>query len=93
MEVSNDVWGADSTAHHASRTLNSEEGWVIAKSKLLEQLLIDTFESIGLGREEYYELRIELCHNIVETAGDILIKRINAIGEDYSDLIKRAENE
>jgi len=113
----NDVWGADSTAHHASRTLNPEEGWVVTKSKELEQLLSDTFNDIGLGGEEYYELRLELCHNIVETAGDIIIKRIdsrigskilfsalfrtskcptlliNAIGKEYKELIKQAENE
>ncbi len=113
----NDVWGADSTAHYASRTLNPEEGWVVTKSKELEQLLSDTFNDIGLGGEEYYELRLELCHNIIETAGDIIIKRvdskigskilfsalfrtsrcptllINAIGKEYEELIKQAENE
>jgi len=77
----NDVWGADSTAHYASRTLNPEEGWVVTKSKELEQLLSGSFDDIGLGGEEYYELRVELCHSIIETAGDIIIKRVdNKIG-------------
>jgi hypothetical protein len=71
----NDVWGADYTAHHASRTLLIDEGYVITKAKVLEQVLYSTFDGLGLGGDEYYDLRLELCHNLVEAGVDILMKR------------------
>ena len=79
----NDMWGADFTAHHKSRTLDPNEGYVITKAKVLEQMLYDTFKSLGLGGDEYYDLRIELCHNLVETGVDILMKRMHPmIGQE-----------
>lgn len=93
----NDVWGADSTAHHPVliyRQGEGYEGYVIAKAKVLEQGLYITFESLGLGGKEYYDVRLELCHNLVETGIDILMKRKDRmIGQKiiYSALLRSPE--
>lgn len=73
----NDVWGEDSTAHHRSRTLLRTEGYVITKAKALHEYLYANSEDYrnleGLGIT--YDIYIELCHEMVEAAGDVLIAR------------------
>jgi len=72
----NDVWGADFTAHHSGITFGATEGYVIAKAKML-------MEAAPLPPELPIpaELALELYHNFVETAVDVLIMRIDpAIG-------------
>ena len=71
----NNLWGADSTAHLASLTLLPDEGYVITKAKLLDEYL----KSVS---SDYYDLfkdhpavALEVCHNIVEAAGDIVLVR------------------
>ena len=71
----NDVWGADSTAHHASLTLIPDQGYVITKAIMLDSILMEYPSYAGLGLPE--DIRIDMCHNVVEAAGDILIKRIS----------------
>jgi hypothetical protein len=72
----NDVWGADSTAHHrcASAQCDEGDGYVVAKAKemLLPQAYGDYLLN-GLGLP--YPVALELCHNIVESALDLLIKK------------------
>ncbi len=67
----NDVWGADFTAHHAGRTFGQDEGYVIAKARALAVLAPLPVE---LGIPE--DAALELYHNFVETAVDVLVKRI-----------------
>jgi hypothetical protein len=78
----NDLWGADFTAHHQERSY-LPKGYIIRKAEDLNVLLDTDF--LSLGMPDYgnsHDLRIELCHNLVETAGDILIKKADAlIGE------------
>jgi len=77
----NDVWGADYTAHHEACTTGIDEGYIIAKARWLEGMLAYAGVWAGLGLEgPYYDaLRLELCHIIVESAGDILIKKADAM--------------
>ena len=72
----NDMWGADSTAHWNART-NPGEGYVITKAIVLEVALSDAWVLLGIAHPDYYPLRVELCHNLIETAGDIIIRRID----------------
>lgn len=70
----NDIWGADSTAHHASRTLLPDEGYVITKANILNNYLLTIPEYAAL-LGGYPEVAVEICHNIVEAAGDIVLVR------------------
>jgi hypothetical protein len=46
----NDLWRADSTAHHAWRTLLPDEGYVITKAKILnDHLMLDPNYAALLG--------------------------------------------
>jgi len=83
----NDVWGADFTAHHRALTItapgdfpgNLEPGYVIIKAHLLnsDPTMDNYFKSLGLSNDnlEQLELRVEMCHQLVETAGDLIIRR------------------
>lgn len=94
----NDVWGADFTAHHQAQTITTpadfplvtgeiEPGYVIIKAVALnsDPTLNSYFESLGLYNTDpgQFRLRLELCHNLVESAGDLIIKKIDQrVGED-----------
>ncbi len=67
----NDLWGSDLTAHHASRTLAPGEGYVITKALELHEFLslIPAYAELGLPPE----VSLEVCHNLVESAGDLLV--------------------
>ena len=73
----NDKWGADSTAHHNSRTLDPGEGYIITKAGMLSLALAPYWAAIetALGGTLDDAIKIELCHNIVEAAGDVVLKR------------------
>jgi hypothetical protein len=76
----NDVWGADSRAHHQAITLNPHDpGWVIVKAYELEGRLNLTgyLEFLGMGYGEASYFAIEICHNLIETAGDIVLKDVD----------------
>jgi hypothetical protein len=85
----NDVWGMDFTAHWKARTLPAPggfpedlpPGYVIIKAYELNQILtIYIPEWADLLPDE--NLRISLAHDLVETAVDILIARMDPqIGE------------
>jgi hypothetical protein len=73
----NDLWGADSTAHHAGRTFGLTEGYVIAKAKELSTLAPLPSE-LGIPSDA----ALELYHNFVESGVDLLVKRLDpAIGD------------
>ncbi len=73
----NGVWGADSTAHVAALTTTSAtgepEGYIITKAKMLDQYLADTWAALGIGGAEYADLRLTICHEIIEIIVDIQI--------------------
>lgn len=73
----NDAWGADSTAHHASLTLIPGQGYVITKAIMLDSILMNDPSYAGL--ELPADIRVDMCHNVVEAAGDILIKRMDPL--------------
>jgi len=73
----NDVWGADFTAHWMARTTGIAEGYIITKATALHWFLWDNFpeyQALSLLGVDY-DTYIELCHNVVEQSGDIIIKR------------------
>ncbi|NQU12029.1 hypothetical protein HQ590_14640 [bacterium] len=68
----NDAFGADSTAHHAGRTVGLDEGYIIAKAGALLALKPLPPE---LGIPE--PVALSLAHGVVEIAVDIMIKRLD----------------
>jgi hypothetical protein len=66
----NDVWGADSTAHHLCRTCGAGEGYAITKAKELLNIAPLPPE---LGIPE--DVAIEIFHEIVENSVDILVSK------------------
>lgn len=71
----NDTWGADSTAHHASLTLDPNEGYVITKAKMLDEYLKSVSTDYSNLLKDYPDVALEICHNIIEAAGDIVLVR------------------
>jgi hypothetical protein len=71
----NGIWGADHVAHYSSLTGDPSKGYIIAKAEMLEQIFgqMNVWAGLGLAGDMYYDLRIELCHNIVEYVVDIQI--------------------
>jgi len=78
----NDVWGMDYTAHWKARSIATPPdfpaefppGYVIIKAYQLNEILkenIPQYAALNLPDG----LAIEVCHNLVEAAGDILIAR------------------
>ena len=75
----NDAFAADSTAHWSAIT-NPIEGYVITKAQLLNFIILGAPGDPDLMA--FYsgldlETQIAICHNIVETAGDVIIKRMD----------------
>lgn len=76
----NDVWGADSTAHHSGITFGLGKGYVIAKAEILLSYLNSIQEYVDL--EIPVPVGMEIAHQLVEDAVDILMKRVDSkIGE------------
>jgi len=66
--------GSDLTAHIASRTLDPAEGYIITKALALNDILVldpryAALVALGLTPEA----SLEICHNLVESAGDLII--------------------
>ncbi len=68
----NDVWGADSTAHHSGITFGQDEGYVIAKAEILLNILksIPAYQALNIPDS----VGMEIAHQLVEEAVDILMK-------------------
>jgi hypothetical protein len=74
----NDTWGADYTAHHRALTLASfpGDGYIITKARALVLGLNDYWAGIeALIGPIDYSIKLELCHNIVEAAGDVILRK------------------
>ncbi|MDI6849222.1 MAG: hypothetical protein QME69_05450 [Candidatus Saccharicenans sp.] len=86
--VHNDLCGADSTAHRRALTIappgdfpgNLEPGYIIIKAQALNShpTMNNYFRSPGWlnDNREYFALRMEMCHQLVECAGDLIIRRL-----------------
>ncbi len=70
----NNLWGADSTAHHAGRTVGLTEGYVIAKAKALGDM-VPLPQQLGIPPEA----TLKLYHAIVEAGVDILITQADPL--------------
>lgn len=71
----NDVWAADFTAH-GSACLYPGQGYIIKKAEILNGPLVAYLSSMGIDIPP--EIAMELSHNLVEGAGDIVIRRYDA---------------
>jgi hypothetical protein len=65
----NDAWGADFTAHHQCTQCGAPYGYVIAKALWM----VDNASLAGLGIPD--DVALEVHHNVVESAVDLLIRR------------------
>jgi len=70
----NDTWGADRTAHHQALTTGLAEGYIITKATMLSAA-IDWGALEAVVGAIPADVRLEVCHNIVEAAGDVVLKR------------------
>mgnify|MGYP002682391418 CR=1 FL=1 len=72
----NNAWGADWTAHTSSLTLDPDKGYIVTKAELLHAILMNDEDYAALfGSDDVYPVAIEICHNLVEAAGDVILKR------------------
>ena len=79
----NDVWGADSTAHHSGRTFGQNEGYIIAKAIMLGEILKQVPDYAALGLPD--PVTLEISHELLENGVDLLIKRMDpSIGQKLS---------
>jgi hypothetical protein len=82
----NDVWAADFTAHHQAQTLPDpgvlpegyDPGWVIVQAFDLNAIwgiaeYLWSIKKEGVPDNVVFFFAIEICHNVMETAGDILM--------------------
>jgi hypothetical protein len=70
----NDRWGADFTAHHACQTCGEPVGYAYAKANVL---LFEAPLPEELGIPD--EIAVEIFHEIVENAVDILVTRTDPL--------------
>ncbi len=79
----NDDWGADSTAHRSGLTFGQTEGYVIAKARILAEILKQVPEYAALGLPD--DVTLEISHELVEDGVDLLVKGIDPlIGQKIS---------
>lgn len=81
----NNTWGMDSTAHISGITFGREEGYVIAKARILATVLKPVLEA-QLGRSLPDEVVVNICHYLVESGVDLLVRALDpAIGNKLMD--------
>jgi hypothetical protein len=84
----NNAWGADMTAHTRSLTLDPNEGYIITKAKLLNSLLMNDPSYAALVGS-VPDMALEICHDIVEAAGDIILKHADStVGRKLVELAR-----
>ncbi len=86
----NDVWGADLIAHWHSLNLDPNKGYIIIKAEILKAGL-QNYLLLNYGFTLPDEVAMEFAHNLMEAAGDVIIKRVdNEIGNRiiYSSLLR-----
>ncbi len=80
----NNTWGMDSTAHVSGITCGRGEGYVKAKARLLAVMIGPALES-QLGSPLPYEVLVALCHYLVESGVDFLVRDLDpSIGNKVS---------
>jgi hypothetical protein len=85
----NNEWGADRTAHVRSLTLEPNEGYVVTKAKMLNELLKSQSPEYAALVESVPDMAIEICHDIVEAAGDLILKHFDSsVGRRLVDLAR-----
>jgi hypothetical protein len=89
----NNVWGADTTAHTSSLTFVQGEGYIITKAKMLNSILMqDPGYAALFGADDpmVQAAAIEICHNLVEAAGDVIMKHYDPdLGRKLMDIVGR----
>ena len=70
----NNKWGMDSTAHISGITYGRGTGYVIAKAQVLAGWL-GPFLETNLGLTLPYETLVNLCHYLVESGVDFLVRQ------------------
>lgn len=86
----NNTWGADSTAHLASLTLFPGEGYVITKAQMLNGWLMANVPAYAALLGPYPDIALEICHNIIEATGDIVLVRYDAsVGAKLLEIASR----
>lgn len=85
----NNEWGADRTAHLASLTLDPNKGYVITKAEMLHGILMgDPGYAALMGGAP--AIGVEICHQIVEAAGDIILKNADpTVGPLLMEIAKK----
>ncbi len=85
----NNEWGADRTAHTHSLTLDPGKGYVIIKAEMLNAYMMnDPGYAALLG--DFPGVALEICHNLVEAAGDVILKRYDpSLGSTLVELAER----
>jgi hypothetical protein len=73
----NGIWGADFTAHHSGITYGQGTGYVIKKAEVLAGIMGPVLADQGLPLER--KDLLEVCHNFIEPAVDILMKRVDPV--------------
>ncbi len=72
----NDGFGADFTAHHHGITFGQQDGYIIAKARILAALAQQNPQVQALGLEG--QALEDICHQLVENAVDILVTDLDA---------------
>jgi hypothetical protein len=83
----NDMWGADSTAHHAGITFGQDKGYVIEKAMEIQAAAMEgklgslpPLEALlpaEIDPDVAGAIAFEFYHNLVEAAVDILVVRLD----------------
>jgi hypothetical protein len=90
----NNVWGADKTAHIGSLTLLPNEGYVITKAKMVDGYLSQTVPAYAALMGNAPGVGLEICHQIVEAAGDMILKNADpTIGPLLMEIAKKPRPE
>jgi len=71
----NDIWGIDFTAHSAGTRFYKTDGYIIGKAKILAEILKSRLRNQGLELPK--DVLINVCHNLVEKAIDVIMKRVD----------------
>lgn len=89
----NNVWGADTTAHTSSLTYVPGEGYIITKAKILNSILLqDPGYAALFGADDptVQAAALEICHNLVEAAGDVIMKHYDPdLGRKLMEIVGR----
>lgn len=69
----------DYTAHFSGIAFGRGEGYVIVKAKILDEYLAGKFPDYAGLRQAYPQVSLEVAHNLIENAVDVLIRRIDPL--------------